>query len=356
MIMNNVTFATNSVEKAIDAYKLHCAKGHGLTKNAIEKFTHGFSVEPSVAQKLNTKIQEKNEFLKKINMIPVRDLNGQNILIGTSGPSSSRTDTRNNTRREPLEAPELEAFNYQLHKINTDVVFTYAQIDSWSRFSDFTSRFQLITQTRIGLDRVLCGWYGETAEKQTDIQVHPQLQDLAPGWMQYMREKYPNNILIEGATVGEVRIGTGGDFETLDMAVSDLVSVIEDKGLDTSELVVIVGRELLQMERNRVYGQGNSLTPEQKQVFENSRITFSGIPLERASQLPPRFLAVTPLNNLSIYHQEDSYRRLIKDEPEFDRFVDYTSRNEGYVVEDPRLFVGVEFKNVKLPDGQSGWA
>ena len=352
--MSTATFATSTVEKAIEKYKAFCAKGHGFTDNGIEKITRGFSVEPAKAQTLNTKVQEKNEFLQKINIIPVRDLVGENILIGTSKPASYRTDTTNK-RREPLNSPDLEAFTFQLHKINTDVLFTYAQVDSWARFPDFTTRFQQQVLHRMGLDRILVGWHGEKAAKETNIQENPQLQDLCPGWLQYMREKLPANILTEGENAKEIRFGTGGDFETLDMAVSDLVGAIEDTGLDTSDLVVLVGRQLLQMERDRVYGQGNSLTPEQKQVFENSRITFSGIPLEKAPQLPPRFLAITPLRNLSIYHQEDSYRRNIKDEPEFDRFVDYTSRNEGYVVEDPRRFVGIEFKNVKLPDGQGGW-
>jgi hypothetical protein len=46
----------------------------------------------------------------------------------------------------------------------------------------------------------------------------------------------------------------------------------------------------------------------------------------------------------------------VEDNPKKDRVEDYNSRNEGYVVETPERFVAVEFDNVKLPDGASGWA
>ncbi|MTI12261.1 phage major capsid protein, P2 family [Sansalvadorimonas verongulae] len=349
--MSTVSFATHEVEKAVTTFKSKCAENHGYKS---ENISTGFSVEPTRAQKINTKVQEKNDFLAKINILPVRDLVGENILIGVAGPSSSRTNTSAGNKREPKVYPQLEGFTYELHKTNTDVLFTYAQIDTWRKFPDFVERMTNSSLHRIGLDRVMCGWYGESAAKDTDISTHPQLQDLNKGWMQYMRDKLPANILSEGKTAGELRIGKSGDYETLDQAVADLLTTIEDAGLDTTDLVVLVGRDLMQQERERVYN--NALTPEQKQVHENARVTFGGVPVEKAPSLPPRFLAVTPLSNLSIYHQEDSWRRKVDDQPEYDRMVDYTSRNEGYVVEDPRLFVAVEFKNVKLPAAGDTWA
>jgi hypothetical protein len=54
--------------------------------------------------------------------------------------------------------------------------------------------------------------------------------------------------------------------------------------------------------------------------------------------------------------QEGSWRRHLKDKPEKDRVEDFNSRNEGYVVETPDKFVGIDFNNVVLPDGADGWA
>ena len=43
---------------------------------------------------------------------------------------------------------------------------------------------------------------------------------------------------------------------------------------------------------------------------------------------------ITTLDNLSIYWQEGTRRRLLKDEPEYDRIANYESVNEDYVVEE----------------------
>ena len=65
---------------------------------------------------------------------------------------------------------------------------------------------------------------------------------------------------------------------------------------------------------------------------------------------------ITSLDNLSIYVQEGTWRRHIKDKPEKDRVEDYNSRNEGYLVETPEKFVALEFDNVTLPAGEGTWA
>ena len=49
---------------------------------------------------------------------------------------------------------------------------------------------------------------------------------------------------------------------------------------------------------------------------------------------PANALLITSLDNLSIYAQEGTRRRQIKDEPALDQIEDYQSVNEAYVVED----------------------
>ena len=51
---------------------------------------------------------------------------------------------------------------------------------------------------------------------------------------------------------------------------------------------------------------------------------------------------ITKLSNLSIYWQEETRRRHLKDEPEYDRIANYESVNEAYVVEEYELAVLVE--------------
>jgi len=61
-----------------------------------------------------------------------------------------------------------------------------------------------------------------------------------------------------------------------------------------------------------------------------------------ATRVTGRSILITRLDNLSIYWQEGTRRRMLKDEPELDRIANYESVNEAYVVEDYELVVLVE--------------
>lgn len=52
------------------------------------------SPSPSVQQKLETRIQESSEFLKRINIIGVSEQTGEKLGLGVSGTIASRTDKR----------------------------------------------------------------------------------------------------------------------------------------------------------------------------------------------------------------------------------------------------------------------
>jgi hypothetical protein len=69
---------------------------------------------------------------------------------------------------------------------------------------------------------------------------------------------------------------------------------------------------------------------------------IGGLPAAIAPKFPDGTMLITPLapqgatdaSNLSIYYQEGSRRRYIRDEPEnMASLVDYNSVNEGYVIE-----------------------
>ncbi|WP_319171114.1 P2 family phage major capsid protein [Pseudomonas paraeruginosa] len=66
--------------------------------NGVESVTVTYTVAPTPAQKLDSAIQESNAFLKKINIIPVDEAEGEAILLGVNGPTASRTN--NVFRRE----------------------------------------------------------------------------------------------------------------------------------------------------------------------------------------------------------------------------------------------------------------
>ncbi|ADU61471.1 MAG: phage major capsid protein, P2 family [Pseudodesulfovibrio sp.] len=327
------------------------AEGYGVE---TAKVTQGFTVAPTVEQRLQDAITEQSEFLPLINVITVSELVGQNVLGSASGPVSGRTDTKvDGNERTPRDVLGLGSFPYQLYQTNSDVYIRYDTLDAWAKFKDFAERYTRYVQERIANDREMAGWYGVDAAADTDMTANPLLQDVNKGWLQYMRAHLPANILIEGATTGEIRIGTTGDFANLDHAVSDLLQGIPRylrKGL-----ITLVGDELISHEHAGLYKAiGN--TPSEKVLATQSLSLLGGLPWMTPSNFPGRGLVITPLKNLSIYVQEESWRRKVEDNPKKDRIEDYNSRNEGYVVEVPEQLVGVEFDNVKISrDGGTTW-
>lgn len=321
--------------------------------NGVDDTTVQFNVVPTAVQGLQDKVVEQSTFLPKINTITVAHMTGENVKTGIVGPASGRTNTSANNPRQPVNALSEEGYSYELHQTNTDIALGYGKLDAWSHLGNLNERIRGYTTAQIANDREIVGWYGESVAKDTDIEANPMMQDVNKGWMQYMRDNKSENILAEGGTTGEIRIGEDGDYEGLDHAISDLVSAIPV--YLRRDLVALIGDELIMQEKQRLY-KAISLSPKEKTEATQSLMMFGGVDeWETPSNFPSRGLVITTYENLSIYLQEDSWRRNLEEETKYDRFMDYNSRNEGYVVETPEQFVALEFKNVKLADGKGGF-
>jgi P2 family phage major capsid protein len=297
---------------------------------------------------------EQSTFLSKINMLPVDELKGQNILGFAASPVTSRTDTSQpGKERQPRNVMGLEARGYELHQTNADVSMPYRLIDVWAKFPDFAERYARYVQQRMANDMEIIGWHGTSAAADTDMQTNPLLQDVNKGWLQYMRDNLPANILSQGNTANELRIGAGGDWANLDIAVNDMLQGIPQ--YMRSNLVALIGADLIAQEKAALYAAVGG-KPTEKAMLNASLTTFGGLSWDTPSNFPARGLVITSYDNISIYRQSDSWRRQIVDNPKKDQVEDYNSRNEGYVIETPEKFVAVEFANVKVPDGANGWA
>lgn len=306
-----------------------------------------FTATPAIEQKLQDKIVEKDEFLKTINVITVDDQTGENILGSVSGPASGRTDTSaEGTERTPKDLLGLEAYGYECYQTESDVYMKYKVMDAWAKFGDLPERYSRYLTERIANDRCTIGWYGESAAATTDLVSYPMMQDVNKGWIQYMREKLPANVLTQGATANEIRIGAGGDFINLDHAIADLVEGIPQ--YLRKDLVALVGSELVGIEKSNLY-QAIGSTPTEKTEATESLKKFGGLSYVTPNNFPPRGIVITSLKNLSIYVQSGTWRRHLKEKPEKNRVEDFNSRNEAYLVETPKQFICVEFKNVKIP-------
>lgn len=330
--------------------KARLAKTYG-----VDTVSEQFSATPEVEQRLNDAIVEQENMLGRINVILVDEMEGQNILGSASGPASGRTDTSvEGQERSPRDLLGLDTFNYKLFQTNSDVYMRYATMDAWAKFPDMADRYAKYVQKRIANDRVIIGWYGVDAAADTDLETYPLMQDVNKGWLQYMRDNKAANILTTGELqAGEIRIGADGDFINLDHAVAEMLEGIPP--YLRQDLIALIGSELVGREKSVLY-KAIGETPTEKTLATASLTSFGGLPWETPNNFPGRGLVITSLDNLSIYVQEGTWRRHIKDKPEKDRVEDYNSRNEGYVVETPEKFVALEFDNVTLPAGAGTWA
>lgn len=107
-------------------------------------------------------------------------------------------------------------------------------------------------------------------------------------------------------------------------------------------MVIICGRSLLEDKYFPIINkeQVNSEMLAADGIISQKRL--GGLPAIRAPFFPDKSLLITRLDNLSIYYQQDTRRRQIKDTPERDRIENYESVNEAYVVEDYRGVALVE--------------
>lgn len=107
--------------------------------NNVDDVTVSFAVDPSVAQKLETKQQESSAFLGRINVFLVDELEGETVGIVSSGPIASRTDVSTKDRQTKSATGEV-AQRYRCEETDYNTHISWAKLDQWAKFDDFEVR------------------------------------------------------------------------------------------------------------------------------------------------------------------------------------------------------------------------
>ncbi len=322
---------------AFNAYLQQLAKLNGIDVGDIgSKYT----AEPSIAQTLETKIQESSAFLTRINIVPVDEQSGERLGLGIGSTVAGTTDTTKK-EREPTDPTYIDGEGYKCTQTNFDTALGYEKLDLWAKFEDFQIRIRDAIIKRQALDRIMIGFNGERREKTSDRLTYPLLQDVNIGWLEKIRREAPVRVLSrivgsDGTVISQtVRIGKGGDFKNLDALVMGAVSEkIEPWYQDDTELVVICGRSLMADKYFPIVNrdQPNSEALAADLIISQKRI--GGLPAVQAPFFPANAILITRLDNLSIYWQDGTRRRAVIDNPKRDRIENFESVNEAYVVED----------------------
>lgn len=341
----------NETRKLFTGYMSQLAQLNGI-ENAAAKF----AVEPTIQQKLETKMQESSSFLGMINVIGVVEQSGEKLGLGINSTIAGRTDT-NNGDRQPRDPTSLQGQQYKCEQTNFDTVLRYSKLDAWAKFPDFATRIRDAILQRQALDRIMIGFNGVKVSANTDRVAYPLLQDVNKGWIQKVRDDAPAQIMDEGVEgSGKIYIykPTGdtdtkrGDFGNLDALVTNLVNEhLPEWYQDDPNLVVVLGRELLADKYLPMINEFAE-TPSESAALDviTSKKMIGGLKTIRVPYFPANSLMITRLDNLSIYWQEGGRRRAVIDNPKRDQIENFESSNDAYVIEDYEGIVIAE--NIQL--------
>jgi P2 family phage major capsid protein len=304
--------------------------------NGVGSATVQFNVDPTVQQTLETKIQESSAFLSKINVMGVRDQEGEKLGLGVSGPIASRTDTAN-TDRQTRDISTLASRRYRCEKTNFDSHIDYAKLDAWAKFPDFQSRVRDLVVQRQALDRMMIGFHGNAVSPQTDLNSYPMLQDVNIGWLHHLRTDAPDRVMSGGPNnPSEVSVGLDRhqDYRNLDALVFDALQLLDPWHREDPNLRVFMGRDLMHDKFHSIINVEQKPTETLASDILMAQKMMGGLPAIMVPYFPPGALLITRFDNLSIYYQDGARRRRLEDNPKRDRIENYESSNDAYVIEE----------------------
>lgn len=320
----------NETRALFNAYLQQLAQLHG-----VPDVTTKFTASPSVAQTLETRIQESSDFLSRINIYGVTEQMGEKIGLGVTGPLAGTTDT-SAADRQTRDISSLDDRGYVCTQTNFDTHLTYAKLDAWAKFPDFQARIRDAIIKLMALNRIMIGWNGTSRAATSNPVTNPLLQDVNIGWLQKMRTENAARVMSEVvAASGQITIGAGSDFENIDALVFSMVSeFIQPWYQEDPGLVVVCGRQLLADKYFPIINKTQAPSEMLAADIVTSQKRIGNLPAVRVPYFPANGLMVTRLDNLSIYWQEGTRRRTVEDNAKRDRVENYESVNEAYVIED----------------------
>jgi len=321
--------------------------------NGVADATSKFTVAPVVEQKLEEKIQESSDFLQLINTVGVVAQQGHKVGVTVTRPLAGRTNTAGGQRRTPGDPTDTtDDGGYFCRQTNYDHAISYAKLDAWRHKPEFQTLLRDVILKQQGRDRIMIGFNGTSVAATTDRAANPLLQDVNEGWLHKIRTHAPARVLDGGSldpnaiyVASGVEVVDGeasnvdtaeADYANLDALAFDALDLLDPWHRSDADLVVIVGWSLVKDKYlNLLQAAGDTATEREA---AHRILTLPKQLAGKRAVIVPFFpedsLLITSLDNLSVYWQEGTRRRHVKDEPALDQIENYESVNEDYVVED----------------------
>lgn len=318
------------------------AKRYGIDPSVL-RLGQSFAVKPTEAAELAGNIQQKSDFLKKINVIGVTNIKGRKIWGATEKAITGRKSDGRYLAN--IEASENE---YELHATDTGVIIPWEYFDNLAGLgiNNLMAGIADFVSTQTALDQCQIGWHGESAAKDTK---DAELKDVNIGWIKQLELGRPQNVYTGGEDNQITIFGESAEFANLDELALDLRQGLDQRHQNRNDLVFLVGRELASKEA-KLISKKYGLTPTERAALGSNMLlgSFGGMEGFTPPNFPAKGAVVTTLSNLSIYYQNTSVRRSLRNDEDKKGYVNSYYRNEGYVVEDLGLMTAIKAKNVVL--------
>lgn len=303
-----------------------------------------FALTTPQAALLGENIQQRSDFLQKINMIQVTHLKGKKLLGATEKGITGRKK-----QGRYLASLGHDEHGYELFETDSGALIPWQMFDQFAIFKDrLGALYEEFTNNQIALDILQIGFNGNSVAENT---TKADLSDVNKGWLFLLKEQKSANFLTEvAAGSGKIKIfGDGADYANLDELAFDLKQGLDLRHQSRNDLVFLVGADLVGKETKLIQKQ-HGLTPTEKAALGSHNLlgSFAGMNAITPPCFPAKAAVVTTLKNLSVYTEQESVRRSLRNDEDRKGIVNSYYRQEGYVVEDLGLMTAIDHTAVKL--------
>ncbi|HAS6219735.1 TPA: phage major capsid protein, P2 family [Vibrio vulnificus] len=296
-----------------------------------------FNVTAPMETKLRQAIMMSDAFLAMISMLPVLQIKGQVIDVGSDGLSTGR----DNTKRFNVDVGQ-DGNTYELVKTDSGARILWETMTQWANSGSKDEWLKMMKNAismRFARDILRIGFNGTSIAEKTDPVANPLGQDVNKGWLTIVKEKKAGQVLAS-ATLDPT--GAAADsYKNLDSLVQDLINTtIAPEHRQDPDLVVLVGSDLVAAEQHRLLESAN--TPTEHKAAQQLAKTIAGKQAYTPPFFPAKQVWVTNTKNLQVLTQEGTqWRRQVNDEDEL-CYKQNHIRMEGYAVGNMNKFAAIE--------------
>lgn len=304
------------------------------TQAGVDNTKEQFSLTEPMEMQLADAILHKSSFLEMIHAIDVDQVQGQVVTVGDNLLATGRVQ---NGRF--AQGSTIAGNDYKLVEMDSCGFITWAMLSTWGNSGSENEFFNKLNDNllkRIALDTLRIGWHGQFEAPTTDPSTYKNGEDITKGWHQIAKDWNGGSQVI----TTPIKLGTGGDYNTLDSMGSDLVNSLPVELRDDPEIVILVGSDLVAREQMRLYDQADK--PTESLAAKLLTTSIAGKPTYIPPFMPGKRMVATTLKNLHVYTQKGTRRRAAEDVQDRKRFENKYWRMQGYALGMPELYVAID--------------